>query len=140
MPAKWVGHHRLWIWRTGSSGVYNLERNGSLMSGPGEIWNRYANKKTVWKEMWLAIAGWLLLSGLLIALLPESLLLKVFSSNNLFHYVMGTKYFDELGYFDFYEGILLADEEIDGIADVEPVPVANECRVLHSGPDGILED
>ena len=30
---------------------------------------------------------------------------------NVFHYVLGTKYFDELGYFDFYKGVLLADAD-----------------------------
>jgi hypothetical protein len=36
------------------------------------------------------------------------------SAWNVFHYVLGTKYFDELGYFDFYNGVLIADAEIDG--------------------------
>ncbi len=30
---------------------------------------------------------------------------------NVFHYVLGTKYFDELGYFDLYNGVMLADSE-----------------------------
>jgi hypothetical protein len=34
---------------------------------------------------------------------------------NVFHYVLGTKYFDELGYFDLYLGALLADVEADNV-------------------------
>lgn len=35
---------------------------------------------------------------------------KVFAWN-VFHYMLGSKYFDELGYFDFYNGLVLADNE-----------------------------
>ncbi len=34
---------------------------------------------------------------------------------NAFHYVLGTKYFPELGYADFYNGMALADAETDDI-------------------------
>ncbi len=34
---------------------------------------------------------------------------------NVFHYVLGTKYFDELGYFDLYLGAFLADAEADNV-------------------------
>jgi len=30
---------------------------------------------------------------------------------NVFHYVLGTKYFDEVGYYDLYKAVLLADLE-----------------------------
>ncbi|MDP8255555.1 MAG: hypothetical protein P9M14_07400 [Candidatus Alcyoniella australis] len=32
---------------------------------------------------------------------------------NAFHYVLGTKYFDELGYFDLYNAVILADTELE---------------------------
>jgi hypothetical protein len=46
---------------------------------------------------------------------------------NQFHYVLGTKYFDELEYFDIYKAILLADQE--GDQQLTEVP---RVRDLHS--------
>lgn len=37
------------------------------------------------------------------------------ASWNVFHYVLGTKYFDELGYYDFYNGVILADDDADQV-------------------------
>jgi len=78
-------------------------------------WPQTAPKASIWKEMWIAITAWLLLSALIFAFLPTKMIIKSFNSNNVFHYVLGTKYFDELGYFDFYNGVILADAEIDGL-------------------------
>ena len=53
-----------------------------------------------------------LLLGLTLAW-PGDLLLRQLHSWQIFHYVLGTKYFDELGYDDFYNGLVLADSEQD---------------------------
>jgi hypothetical protein len=46
-----------------------------------------------------------------IALLPTQVLRRGLHTWNLYHYVIGTKYFDELGYFDLYTGTLAADAD-----------------------------
>jgi hypothetical protein len=64
------------------------------------------------ERVWLALLGALVSLILAIVLVvPGELATKGLHSWNLFHYVLGTKYFDELGYFDLYKGLILADAE-----------------------------
>jgi hypothetical protein len=72
---------------------------------------RIAAKPALWRELAWACGGYAVLLGIAIAVLPTAWLMKPINSWNVFHYVLGTKYFDELGYFDFYDGVLLADRE-----------------------------
>ncbi|MCP4196610.1 MAG: DUF2029 domain-containing protein [Proteobacteria bacterium] len=57
----------------------------------------------------LAIIFVLIVGG--IALLPTQVIRRGLHTWNLYHYVIGTKYFDELGYFDLYTGTLAADAD-----------------------------
>jgi len=81
---------------------------------------------------WLAdLWGWKRFSSLVTAVLVGVLVCSAWIANdtklrelfkeeriqawNAFHYVLGTKYFDELGYFDLYKCAVLADREADGV-------------------------
>ena len=76
---------------------------------------RVVEKKQIWRPtLWVA-AGFGLLLGLMVVVWPTDLVLSPLNSWNIFHYTLGTKYFDELGYFDFYEGVLLADADGDKV-------------------------
>ena len=68
-------------------------------------------KRTIWKETAVASAALLVLLLALSAVWPSDRLLRQLHSWQIFHYVLGTKYFDELGYADFYNGVVLADQE-----------------------------
>lgn len=68
-------------------------------------------KKALWRELAWACGGYMVFVFVMATVLPNGLFLKPLNSWNIFHYVLGTKYFDELGYFDLYDGILLADHE-----------------------------
>jgi hypothetical protein len=57
----------------------------------------------------LAIIFVLIVAGLV--LLPTQVIRRGLHTWNLYHYVIGTKYFDELGYFDLYTGTLAADAD-----------------------------
>lgn len=48
---------------------------------------------------------------LAVLLVPERLLLRALHTWNVYHYVIGSKYFDELGYLDLYPATILADAE-----------------------------
>ncbi len=51
---------------------------------------------------------------------------------NVFHYVLGTKYFDELGYFDLYNAALLADSEASRVfADCKMTRDLHTHKELH---------
>ncbi len=52
-----------------------------------------------------------LLIALTMVLLPTQVLRRGLHTWNLYHYVVGTKYFDELGYFDLYTGTFAADAD-----------------------------
>lgn len=47
--------------------------------------------------------------------IPTDLATRSMHSWNLFHYVIGTKYFDELGYYDIYRGMILVDRDSEQI-------------------------
>ncbi len=72
-------------------------------------------KKTIWRETAMAAAALLGLLALLSVAWPSDRLLGQLHSWQIFHYVLGTKYFDELGYADFYNGVVLADQEGDRV-------------------------
>ena len=67
--------------------------------------------RAIWRETAVAAAGLLVLLVVLCAAWPTDRLLRQLHSWQIFHYVLGTKYFDELGYADFYNGVVLADHE-----------------------------
>ncbi|HUT77560.1 MAG TPA: hypothetical protein VM285_07730 [Polyangia bacterium] len=79
------------------------------------IVTRILDKPAIWKESVGAMLAVALVGGSLLLFWPTDRILKPINSWNVFHYVLGTKYFDELGYFDFYQGILLADAEADRV-------------------------
>ena len=76
---------------------------------------RLLERPTIWREAAVAAAGLLALLTLLTAAWPTDYLLRLNHSWHMFHYVIGTKYFDELGYFDMYNGVLLADRQQKGV-------------------------
>ena len=68
-------------------------------------------RPNIWRQTAMAAAAALLLLLGLTLVWPSDLLLRQVHSWQVFHYVLGAKYFDELGYRDFYNGLLLADSE-----------------------------
>ncbi len=80
-----------------------------------QIATRILDKPVIWKESAWAMAAIAFLLGAAVIIWPTDLILKPINSWNVFHYVLGSKYFDELAYLDFYQGILLADAETDQV-------------------------
>ena len=73
------------------------------------------DRRTIWRETAVAAAVLLAVLAALALSWPSDLLLRQLHSWQIFHYVLGTKYFDELGYEDFYSGLVLADAEGDNV-------------------------
>jgi len=71
----------------------------------------WLDRSEIWRPTAYATAGVALLVAGLVAFWPSDRLLGAINSWTVFHYTIGTKYFDELGYFDLYDGVLLADAE-----------------------------
>ena len=64
-----------------------------------------------WKTFnWGLICLVAIILGILL-LLPNRLIRRSLHTWNVYHYVIGTKYFEELGYFDIYRATLLASSE-----------------------------
>jgi hypothetical protein len=72
---------------------------------------RALDRPEIWRPTARVAAVGLLGLALLIALGPGDRALRTINAWTVFHYTLGTKYFDELGYFDLYNAALLADAE-----------------------------
>lgn len=73
---------------------------------------RLTNARRVWLTLAVVVASLVVVVSVLV---PGRLATRGLHSWNVFHYVLGTKYFDELGYFDLYKGLILADAETDQV-------------------------
>jgi len=70
-------------------------------------WWAGRKQKKVWEKISLCLLAVLTVTTLLI-FASQNQRMHVW---NLFHYVLGGKYFDEVGYFDLYSAVILADAE-----------------------------
>ena len=73
---------------------------------------RPTRAQRVWLTLAVVVASLIVVLSVLV---PGRLATRGLHSWNLFHYVLGAKYFDELGYFDLYKGLILADAESDQV-------------------------
>ncbi len=78
------------------------------------VWASMLRRPVIWRGCAMAAAAFLALLITVTAIWPSDLLLRQLQSWHIFHYVLGAKYFDELGYWDTYEGVVLADAEDGG--------------------------
>ena len=91
------------VLRPPQHGMTKVRGDGSAPMGPHD--SRIACRTFRWA---FAVVSMLLLVAVFVV--PSSQATRALHSWNLFHYVLGTKYFHELGYYDLYGGLLLADE------------------------------
>lgn len=88
----------------------------------------------------LVLTGLVLVSGLLYLHGSRSGTDSYFHRGDTFHYYVGAKYFDEVGYWDLYECTVKALGETrfqnkDTVRDLRTYQKVNVARVLETGPD-----
>lgn len=106
---------------------------GALLIALGYLFDRFN-----WKQAGLAVTALLLALAIAGAYFEnhkrvnQLVMRQRISAWNVFHYVLGTKYFDQTGYFDLYNTALLADQ--DGDKFFASVPLTRNMHTYRDLP------